>query len=201
MAHVHADLMRSACFQGESHKREALVFFIVGEVRKCLEMSDSSLSVFAHAKRSVDVGDSRDGRINDAGGRRVSFAEREIMAFEALGMQVFGQAVLRVCMFGEDDKSACLSIEAVDGVGDWVLSLFAQVVGDVVAKRAVSVAATGVHHNVDGFVYDEQVFVFVGDVEAACLGLNATLRTALGEVDGYELAFARYSIGSAETAV
>lgn len=146
VAHVYADLMRSACFQGELCKREALVFFIMGEACKRLEMSDSSLSVFAYAKGSVDVGDSRDGRVNGAEGRRVPFAEREIVAFEALGMQVFCQEVLRVRVFGKDDKSACLSIEAVDGVGDWVLSLFAQVVRNVVAKRAALVTATGVHH-------------------------------------------------------
>ena len=62
-------------------------------------------------------------------------------------------------------------------------------------------AAAGVHNDADGFIYDKQVFVFVHDVYRAGLGLDACLRAALGEVDGYHLTGLHDGIGSAEAAI
>ena len=114
MAHMHANLMRSACLKVKFDNRKGLF----GRVRfEDAIVGDGILAGFGDPKASVFVAKTGYRCVDRAlGWIGEAFADGEVCSLKLVGVQLRLQDVLGVGVFCKNDEPRSILVEAVDGV-------------------------------------------------------------------------------------
>jgi len=188
---VDADLVGAACLDADLDEGEVAVVGGV-DALKHLDVRDGGADTFTisgaasgHADASDEV--TADGEVDGdvvfcKAALEVSVDEGDIGLFELAGGEHLAELAMRAVVFGNEDDSAGLFVEAVDDArAEFAADLreLVEVMEESVDEGSAvalvdfsrgSVAGAGVDHHACGLVDDGQVLVLVKDVEGDVLG-------------------------------
>ncbi len=180
---MDADLM---CPSGEQATGEQACDFIfrMTEALTQAEFGDSRFAaIFAHGHFAPLDRMTTDGRIDAfRSGRRPAPDEREIFACEFAVLSVRGELLRKAVMseigFSCDDQSTCIHIESMDDA--WALlaadagKIFTAMMEQRIDERIILMAARRMNWQSGGFVDDDEIVIFVDDIEVDLLGRDRT---------------------------
>jgi len=125
-----------------------------------------------------------DGKI-DLSGKLIegAFNQRKVSFFDGAGAERLGQFCVRKVVLGDDDETGGFFVEAVDNAGTKAIFEFGAALRERLSaaeervdQRAMRIPCPGMDAHAGGFVDDEQVIVFVEDIERNGFGFRAKRR-------------------------
>src|SRR6266404_2115794 len=175
---VHTDLMRSTCVEldlEQSRGSKSGEFAPLGASRAhaatLIAMVLARLLSECFHARAVD-GIAANRQLDFASSVfELAFDERDVGFFYGAGAKRFGQFSVGIVVFCDDDEAGGLFIKTVHDSGAQSIRLrtatrkILSPTQERVYQRAAGIPCAGMHAHAGGFVDDEQVVVFVEDVQ------------------------------------
>ena len=110
-----------------------------------------------------------DRGVDGAGALNKAVHDGDVLARDAMRLQLLHQGRLRGQCFGDDQKPAGVLVEPVHDASARNFFKRGRVLQQGIEQRARPIAAAGVHHQPGRFVNDDQVLVLVNDIESDLL--------------------------------
>ena len=160
MGHMDPDLMGPPGGQGETHQTAAV--------------GAGQHFVFRLGGKSVGANRTADGRalfptdggVDHAGaGRENPFAHRQIDPLKSRGVQRLFQLFVRVGVLGGAQQPRRALVQPVHRSENGTMSTLVVIIYDKIPQRIGIVARTGVHGHAGGLVQNQNILVFIYDVQ------------------------------------
>lgn len=123
---------------------------------------------------------------------RDAVAEGAVSAFGRVGGELIGETMVGGVGFGDDQQAGCVFVDAVNDAGPFFATDAREVSAEVMEKGINQGAGVGARGRVDnharGFVHDEEVVVFVDNVERDRFGKRFDV-DGIGDGDLEDIAF------------
>ena len=207
---VDADLVRAAGFEVATNLGCGLTKCFndadAGDgVAACVEQDGLFLAVgFVAGKLRGDLDDvaGLEADTLDAAQARIApgrdaVAEGAVGAFGGVGGELIGETMVRGVGFGDDKQARSVFVDAVDDAGALFATDAREVSAEVVEEgvnQSAGVGARGrVNDHAGGFVHDEEVFIFVNDVEWDRFGQGFDV-DGIGDGDLEDVAFGDFGL-------
>ena len=192
--HVHANLVRPACFQGAFKQRAVVEDFqhaIPGQRR----LATTTFRHHGHlgpmnrmpADRRIDAVIAS----NDTG------SQRQVLPLDRARLQLADQVGLCLQRLGDDKQSTGFLVQAMHDAGARHFGNAGHVMQQRIHQRTAPIAATRMHHKPGRLVDDKQRVVLEDDIERDVFRGFRTVASIVGHGDGQRLATEQFALGFA----
>ena len=174
VGHVHANLVGTAGFELDPHvsvRPETLEHTVVAD---CWLATVCDSHALAHAAVATD------GGVDLATGSDHAHHDAFVDTADRALLQLVHQVGLRLQGLGHDHQTGGVLVQAVDDAGTWHVDDVGHVMQQGVEQGTAGMAGSRVHHQARRLVDDQDLIVFIDDVQRNVLGLPFALGFLLG---------------------